>query len=636
MKNSKRTIVVFALLLFTVIVTESFIKYNKSLYKAIFPIDVQGVGEVVDAQRFNTWIDFADPDVAVFVLPADSPNFLGDNPIAPSSIGVAHNLDFHRWAEQMFLWILSPAPNDGSYGNCGGLVLNSKEFYDYDEYNHVYKTHTCSTLPPDPSPLEKSANKNIDVVNSMTFGVKVPNKGGKNLPLLIEKETDKIFDVEKTPKSKSGFQLVFDANNNKIEVGAIKKQNNKPVFYDTKGAIIANPRLILSAGLDENTTVQQFVFKDETLTVSTIAGAVLFILPSQGQAQNENVLMARNGSLVYYNIMVNDVAAVFSTMVNKGVLPNTSKFPTTQAELDVIKAYAAANRFPLVNTNNRALAMEVKTSWVETINFTSTPPLANAINPPPYLGDYVTIQAYVPNYVQSSSTTWVVSTANPKRLARLALVGMHVVGSVKGHPEMIWSTFEHENNSPNNSFLCNKQNGVAVLIPNDIASKNWLFCNPTAPLLPLTNFNVSNILQIRDTDTIIAAPNHIISPSNTLRIKPFGWVGPINPAGDNPEIPVEGTSNARLVALKLDVDSNLLDGDVRKKYYQVGATWNSKIRSNGAHVGTTILSNSTMETTTQNTFSCFSCHESNPGQVNRNMPFFTPRLSHVFRGNLLP
>jgi len=221
-------------------------------------------------------------------------------------------------------------------------------------------------------------------------------------------------------------------------------------------------------------------------------------------------------------------------------------------------------------------------------------------------------------------------------LARLALVGMHVVGSVKGHPEMIWSTFEHENNSPNNSFLCNKQNGVAVLIPNDIASKNWLFCNPTAPLLPLTNFNVSNILQIRDTDTIIAAPNHIISPSNTLRIKPFGWVGPINPAGDNPEIPVEGTSNARLVALKLDVDSNLLDGDVRKKYYQVGATWNSKIRSNGAHVGTTILSNSTMETTTQNTFSCFSCHESNPGQVNRNMPFFTPRLSHVFRGNLLP
>ena len=259
MKNTNRTIFVFSLLLFIAIITEGFIKYNKSLYKAIFPIDVQGVGEVVDAQRFNTWIDFADPDVAVFVLPADSPNFLGDNPIAPSSIGVAHNLDFHRWAEQMFLWILSPAPSDGSYGNCGGLVLNSREFYDYDEYNHVYKKHTCSTLPPDPSPLEKSANKNIDVVNSMTFGVKVPNKGGKNLPLLIEKETDKIFDVEKTPKSKSGFQLVFDANNNKIEVGAIKKQNNKPVFYDTKGAIISNPRLILSVGLDENTTVQQFV-----------------------------------------------------------------------------------------------------------------------------------------------------------------------------------------------------------------------------------------------------------------------------------------------------------------------------------------------------------------------------------------
>ncbi len=642
MRNNKlnNTYLFLALLAGIAVLTEGFIKNNKAVYSTFFPTDVQGAGNVVNDILFSTWTNNANSSPNVFVLPADGPNFVGDNPTAAQPSGSANNLDFHRWAEQMYLWILSPAPSDGSYGNCGGLVLNSKQFYDFDLYNGVYRKHICPNIL-DPNPIqstEKVANKTTDVTGSMTFGVKGTNKGSKNLPILIEKDTDKIFDVDKTPLNKNGFPLVYDVHKNKVEVAAIKTKKNEPIFYDVKGNIIEKPSLILSKELDENTTVQQFTFNKTTLTIATIDGASIVIMPYQNQAQTNSALMARNGSLVYYNIMVNDVAAVFSTMVNKGVanggLPNTTKFPTTQAELDVIKAYATAHGFPLINTNNRVLAMEVKTSWVETINFTSTPPLPTAVNPPPYLGDYVTINASVPNYVQSSSTTWTLSTTNPKRIARLALVGMHVVGSVKGHPEMIWSTFEHENNAPNNEFSCNDDSGVPVFFSSDITSTNWLFCNPTASIASINNS--TNIIQ---SGTNISATNgNTISASNIFRSKPFGWAGPANnPAAlDNPEISKQGTHNARLIALKNDVDANLVSGDVRKKYFQVGATWNSKIRTNGAHVGSIILSNSTMETTTQNTHSCFTCHASEPGQANRDMPSFSPRLSHVFGNSLIP
>ena len=360
------------------------------------------------------------------------------------------------------------------------------------------------------------------------------------------------------------------------------------------------------------------------MTLSSIAGVPIVILSSQAQAQSNNVLMARNGSLVYYNIMINDVAAVFSTMVVKGVsnggLPNTAKFPTTQAELNVINAYATAHNIPLVDTGNRALAMELKTSWVETLQFTGLD-----------YNNYVTINTIVPNYVHDgTSNTWTLNATTPTRQATLALVGMHVVGSMKGHPEMVWSTFEHSNNTPNDSFPYVDENGNTVTVPSDLSVNNWLFCNPTAT----GAFNISNIN--KSGTSINATSGHTISPSNTMRIKPFGWLGPVTkPTSVNDaEISFQETANARLIALNTDVASNLLTGDVRKMYYQVGATWNSKINANHKHVGSIALSNSTMETYSQETFSCFSCHASEIGS-NRDIPRLT-ELSHVFGASLIP
>src|SRR5205823_3763487 len=84
----------------------------------------------------------------------------------------------------------------------------------------------------------------------------------------------------------------------------------------------------------------------------------------QGQAGGGEVLRGQNGSLVYYATMVNDVLAYFATgTMNGGITPKPTQFPTTQAELDKVIAFAAtrATRF----SDPNALCIELKSSWVE-------------------------------------------------------------------------------------------------------------------------------------------------------------------------------------------------------------------------------------------------------------------------------
>ena len=401
-----------------------FMTFNQPMYTNI-PTNAFGTGAVIDATRFSNWIGNATPVTNVFVLPADSPNFVGDNPIAPDSTPNTADFDrqdFFRWSQQMFLWILSPVPADGSYGSCKGLVLNSPEFFDIK--NGKYTRHRCDS----------------QLFESRSFDVKSTQNGKNNLPLFIEKDTEKIFDVAPTPRSKDGFQLVKNELGRPIAVSKIIIEKQTPIFYDRYGKKIEKIALILDKNLLGESTVQQFIIDDQIINIIVPQPFnPIVIANSQAQASingNQNVLMARNGSLVYYNIMVNDVYAVFSQMVLNGNLPSTSHFPTTVNELNDIKAYGASHGIPLINTENRVLAMELKTSWVEAINL-------------PNIGDYVTTPATIPNYVKTSTGVW---TRNGTRAATLALVGMHVVGSAFGHPEMIWSTFEHINNTPNRSF----------------------------------------------------------------------------------------------------------------------------------------------------------------------------------------
>ena len=346
--------------------------------------------------------------------------------------------------------------------------------------------------------------------------------------------------------------------------------------------------------------------------------------------------------------MVNDVYAVFLTMVKNGVanggLPPTAKFPTTAAEMTVIQSYATAHGITIIEPNS--LAMELKTSWIETINIPSS-----SIN------DYVKVRAEIPKYVQTSPGLW---TRSGTKIATLALVGIHIVGSVNKHPEMIWGSVEHINNTPNPAYSYKNTSNTNSLVPADTnfgTGTPWLFSSATATTFNISHMVMSNTDIFATTDISTGLP-FPISGSDTQRVKPFGFGGAVTSApggvftyGNSAS--QEALSNAQIIATNTDINSKLHVSDIRRKYFMIGATWNAEGTglAKGQQVGTNQLSNSTMETysqpgnginnvlTGQGLTNCFGCHKSEIAP-DQDMPQLqhingSASLSHIFNMNPL-
>ena len=237
----------------------------------------------------------------------------------------------------------------------------------------------------------------------------------------------------------------------------------------------------------------------------TTSGAVVEF----GQARSNAALMTQKGQLVYYLLQVNDVFAYFRTGVANGKFnPAPSQFPTDPDILRQITDFAA--QAPPPNTlakidDANALAVEVKSAWIETKN------LANP-------GDYVTVMATIPDFVPNADNTQLIQSPMPRQ-AQLALVGVHVVGSTAKHPEMIWATFEHVNNTPNLDYTYTNTSDHETRQPAD-GPGNWLFSatgaassNP-GPRMRVDRQNPANIKAVGAGTTI--------GPSNITRLQPWG------------------------------------------------------------------------------------------------------------------
>lgn len=319
----------------------------------------------------------------------------------------------------------------------------------------------------------------------------------------------------------------------------------------------------------------------------------------------DDVLMDANGNLIYYISMVNDVYAEFLNAVNQKKMSG-DKFPTTRAEKDSIFNFAKQNGIVLKNPD--ALAIEIKTSWVDATSLSN-------------VKEFVTVEAIIPTYKKNNENTkW---TVNGEKKVTLALVGMHIVGSANGHPELIWATFEHKRNTPNASYQYVNKDDITETVEAD-KGKNWLFNSDIKD-----SANVSHMTFVGE--TITATKGHTISPSNTLRTKPWGSASDVAP---NAEDLTPAASNSEIIAINNSVISKLKGSDVRKNYVFIGATWtangagpngysyNRKIDSlkvAGVAIGTSQLANSTMETYMQNGEkydvhgSCFYCHSNKGG-----------------------
>jgi len=322
----------------------------------------------------------------------------------------------------------------------------------------------------------------------------------------------------------------------------------------------------------------------------------------EGQA-TDDVLIAQNGSLLYYISMVNDVYA-----------------HTTQTALDSIKAFAKSQGVQLQDPET--LAIEIKTSWVEASSLPST-------------NTYITMDAIIPTYTKTD-TKW---TPKGTTTAKLAMVGIHIVGSTAGHPEMVWATFEHVNNAPNLSYSYIDSSNTTKTVIADTGN-DWLLNSDSAS----NTYNKSHMTY--HSGDIIANTKvnskQKISASNTKMTKPWG-VG--NAGVPNPENTTVAASNSQIISTNNSVLGQLTNGDMRKNYIFIGATWTDNgvaptgksysvkdtLTAPGVAIGTSQLANSTMETYAQhgaayNQYgSCFSCHS------NFKAPGLKPTdLSHVY------
>jgi hypothetical protein len=538
----------------------------------------------VPAATFNGWFQSGTPSVNGVVNPANSLTFnadsfsvqIGNQPAFQESGFCA----FFQWADQMFLWLLSPALP--SYGG-GAHIFDSPTFYDVS--------------PPDSS-NRRTLTKHVP--GHLPFvGVRSPTSGSHGLPVMMDRSL-RLFEVAPAKLAPNGKQLILNSTGEEVEVESADITNGNAVFKDAAGKVIASPKPIIRPELlpplgaprvapEAAPTpgapqalgpqiVQRFTVKGLLLFIDPKGFLVTPLNPEVGQAEGAgggDVLLSQGNSVVYYTIIVNDVYAYFLTG-NKtgGITPPATHFPTTAADLANIVAFAKGITFPDPN----ALTVESKMSWVD----------ASTLSDP---GNYITASATVPSYDTSNPTQWV---AKGRKNMTLALVGVHFVATVAKHPEMIWASFEHFGNTPNAAYTYTSNSGSKT-VPQDSAG-NWLFCATNCPTN--STFNIPHA-QVDGTGIAGIKPRLIpitpITPSDTQRTNPFGMPGT--------------DDNTNIVSLNQSVLSQLLPGDARKNYFMLGATWTSvgAPPSMDGQVGTPHMTNSTMETYVQGT-NCFSCH----------------------------
>jgi hypothetical protein len=531
--------------------------------QTVIPNNAQPTCTVTPAE-FNSW----------FASGSAAPNGIVDpfNGLlfAPNSL-----CSFYKWSEQMFLWVTSPAP--ARYGR-GSHVFNSPVFYQVSPLDANGQRTLIPNTPgigPILSPFIAQVGRERQPVVFDSAGKPhnvVRAEPGPTGKPAVRSNTGELTEIERSQIGPEGRALFLDRIGRPIEP---QLRNGNPVLRDESGRLLELRGRILVNG--RPMFLDQFGNAVET---------------EQGQAGDGAVLMTQNGSIVYYMLQVNDVYAYFLTGVKNGQIV-ASKFPTSASDLASINSYAAAHSKFIPDLD--AMAVELKSAWVETTNL-------------PNANEYITINATIPTYTQVSPTQW---NATGTKQAQLALVGMHVIGTVIGHPEMLWATFEHVNNTPNAQYTYTNNANAVQTVPQSTAG-SFLFTasGATGP------FNTER-MKVNGSG-ITADTGQTIGPSNLLRLDPWGT------ASSDPGFT---GNNTDVISLNNSVMSKLVAPDIRAHYFHAGTTWiaGGQNPSVGVQVGTAQMANTTMETFFQGS-NCFDCH-SDPTMLGTNSG---GGLSHIF------
>ena len=286
------------------------------------------------------------------------------------------------------------------------------------------------------------------------------------------------------------------------------------------------------------------------------------------QAGTDGIFVAHNGRSVYYSQYLD------KTFVNFVV----SKDLTNPAALQALIKADSSTTFPIEGT---AGSMELKVSWM-------------IVEEGDDVSDMFTMQTEVAKLVNQNGTITIdLSQTQP---ATVALVGFHIAGIVKGHPEMIWATFENKRNAPNVA--------PGTSLEDPVSDQNFTFYTANTTLADCNvNYSSSN-------QTVLDEATQTLTPiTQTCRQYEYGNVDGVNKINDG-----------NIKKLNASVAGLFDPTDIWSNYQEVGAIWFNA--TNALNPGMTIatdtlltgslsLSNSTIETFTQiasTENNCFRCH----------------------------
>lgn len=289
------------------------------------------------------------------------------------------------------------------------------------------------------------------------------------------------------------------------------------------------------------------------------------LLDEINQAGSLGLLIDQNGRAVYYAMYINDI---FYNFVRENGLYNPDSLAAAPDTLD----------FPIG-------ALELKAAW-------------KVVSPGDDTTGYYIRQAEVAKLVEQNGS--VVVDPNETIQVTVALVGLHIAGVVKGHPEFIWATFEHQQNAPT---LTDAQLAEYLDVNNDslntqpVSSQDFTFYKAGATFIE-SNQNNAGDVQLVDADA------QTLTPVSNIFIQ-------YAQGGGNAQ------NRAHIVELNDSVLGQLQD-PVANQYYLGGAIWlnaNNGLVPNSTQqdliTGSTDLSNSSIESFTQKVVdqrNCFNCH----------------------------
>lgn len=276
------------------------------------------------------------------------------------------------------------------------------------------------------------------------------------------------------------------------------------------------------------------------------------------QAGSLGLLVDQNGRAVYYSMLVNQTYFDFAVTENQFNIPeNLRKAPDTL-------------NFPIG-------ALSLKASWKIVAEGEDT-------------SGFFTKPASVQMLKNTPSGNIALDPARTQDVT-VALVGLHVVGIVKDHPEAIWATFEHRGNAPDMPA------GIGM---NDPVSESDFTFYAKGTTAGQCNQNNAGFLSLTDPDAQVFSP-----VTQACRQYAFG-------GGDAQNV-------ANISSLNASVDAQFAPESIWRNYMETGAIWFAAVDGLQPNMamrgdiltGSVKLSNATIETFTQKVRSedqCFSCH----------------------------